>query len=319
MQVSLRLLAGAIVFLATACGANVGSPPTPSSTSVPESTQPPALLAASPALPQPRDLTLAHEAGSILVGLSVRPALPGPNTLLLYVAPLAGPAAGADVPLTLEVDGTNVPLTTCSRSCRSATLNLNGGERVQVQADGSGGGMASFDLPSLPASDGAELLQHVQERMHELHSYRVDETLGPAEPPLKTSYVFQAPDRMQMDLANGSSTIWVGPTRYIRKDPTQAWQAESIGSGPAVPGFEWDPRAGVSATNASIVGRAEVDGVATQALAFFEGTPQTPVWFQLWVDANGLVRDAEMRAQGHFMTHHYADFDASPPVEPPSA
>src|SRR5215475_8669750 len=101
MRETLRLLAGGAVLLASACGASLGPPPTPTSPAVPDATQPQTLLAASPALPQPGDLTLAHEAGSILVGLSLRPALPGPNTLLLYVAPLAGPAAGADVPLTL--------------------------------------------------------------------------------------------------------------------------------------------------------------------------------------------------------------------------
>ena len=169
------------------------------------------------------------------------------------------------------------------------------------------------------AQDGAALFQQVQQRVHQLQSYRIDETLGPAEPPLSASYTFRAPDRMQMDLANGSSTIWVGATRYTRKDPAHAWQAETIGSGPAVPGFEWDPRPGIAATDPRIVGRAEVDGVETQMLAFFEGTPQTPVWFQLWIDGSGLVRKAEMRAQGHFMTHDYVDFDAALTVEAPGA
>jgi hypothetical protein len=58
-----------------------------------------------------------------------------------------GPAAGADVPLTLEVDGKSVPITTCSRSCRSATLTLRGGEHMQVQADGPGAGVANFEVP----------------------------------------------------------------------------------------------------------------------------------------------------------------------------
>lgn len=312
--ITLRLLAGVALWLASACGTRADSGPTTSRTALPDLPQPSTLLAASPALPQPGDLTLAHEMGSSLVGLSVRPALPGPNLLLLYLAPLAGPAAGADLPLTLEVDGERVPLTTCSRSCRSAMLTLKGGEHLHVQADGPGGGVANFEMPLLPAPDGADLLQQVQQRIHQLRSYRIDETLGPAatqgQPLLRASYTFQAPDRMQMDLGNGSSTIWVGATRYTRKDPSTAWQAETIGSGPAVPSFEWDPRPGVGATDASIVGRAELDGVETQALAFFEGTPQTPMWFVLWVDANGLVRDAEMRAQGHFMVHHYFDFDA---------
>ena len=75
MHDALRLLAGGVLLLASACGSSPGSRMAPSSTAAPDSTQPQALLAASPALPQAGDLTLAHEAGSILVGLSVRPAM----------------------------------------------------------------------------------------------------------------------------------------------------------------------------------------------------------------------------------------------------
>src|SRR5438876_12442231 len=63
--------------------------------------------AASPALPQADDLTFGQNAGKVLVGLTVRPAQPGPNTLLVYVLPLEGPAAAADVPLSLAVSGQN--------------------------------------------------------------------------------------------------------------------------------------------------------------------------------------------------------------------
>ena len=92
-----------------------------------------------------------------------------------------------------------------------------GGEHVDVVAGGASGGTAAFDLPTLPAQDGTALLHQVQDRMHQLHSYRVDETLGPAAPLLRAAYVFQAPDRMQLTPANGKDTVWVGPTRYTRQ------------------------------------------------------------------------------------------------------
>ena len=50
----------------------------------------------SPALPQGEDLTLADGAGSVLIGLTVRPAQPGPNTALIHVLPLEGPTAAED-------------------------------------------------------------------------------------------------------------------------------------------------------------------------------------------------------------------------------
>src|SRR5258708_20637080 len=88
--------------------------------------------AASPALPRADDLTFGQDAGKVLVGLTVRPAQPGPNTLLVYVMPPEGPAAAADLPLTLAVSGQNVRLDTCSRTCRTPNLSLTGGEHADV-------------------------------------------------------------------------------------------------------------------------------------------------------------------------------------------
>src|SRR5437870_2837342 len=86
-----------------------------------------AAATASPALPQADDLTFGQDAGKVLLGITVRPAQPGPNTLLVYVLPLEGPVAAADVPLSLAVSGHNVPLDTCSRTCRTANVTLVGG------------------------------------------------------------------------------------------------------------------------------------------------------------------------------------------------
>jgi hypothetical protein len=270
------------------------------------------------ALPQADDLTFGQDAGEVLIGITVRPAQPGPNTLLVHVLPLEGPSAAADVPLSLAVDGQNVSLDTCSRTCRSATVNLTGGEHVDVVAGGANGGTASFDLPALPAADGTALLQQVQDRMHQLHTYRVEETLGPAKPLLRASYIFEAPDRMQLISASGEVTAWVGPTRYSRESDSATWQAEDFGTGLPVPSFVWDlPESGGSYLGPHIVGVESVDRVQTQVLAFFLDLPQTPVWFRLWSDASGLVYRASMRAQGHFMDHRYTDFDTPISIEAP--
>jgi len=53
-----------------------------------------------------------------------------------------------------------------------------------------------------------------------------------------------------------------------------------------------------------------VDGVATKILVFYGPSGAAPFWFRLWVDATGLVRRAEMRANGHFMDQRFDDFDA---------
>jgi hypothetical protein len=186
--------------------------------------------ASSPALPQGDDLTLADGAGNVLIGLTVRPAQPGPNTVLVHVLPLEGAAAAADVSVSLVINGQPVPLDFCARTCRTADVTLAGGEHVDVVADSASGGTAGFDLPALPTPDGNTLLQQMQDRMHRLCTFRSDELLRPAATPVETLYAFQAPDRMQMDISNGSHTIFVGGTRYMRDDRSgSAWQAEDAG------------------------------------------------------------------------------------------
>ncbi|HEV2034083.1 MAG TPA: hypothetical protein VGU71_07775 [Candidatus Dormibacteraeota bacterium] len=48
-----------------------------------------------------------------------------------------------------------------------------------------------------------------------------------------------------------------------------------------------------------------------QVVSFFESPYGSPGWFRLFVDSNGFVRQAEMRARGHFMDDHYCDLDAA--------
>jgi hypothetical protein len=274
----------------------------------------------SPALPQGDDLTLADGAGNVLIGLTVRPAQPGQNTILIHVLPLEGLAVAADVQISLSIDGQAVPLEFCSRSCRTADLSLAGGEHIDVAASSSTSGTASFDIPALPSPDGDSQIQHVQDRMHRLHTFRSDEILRPAPTPLETLYAFQAPDRMQLDIGNGSHSIFVGTTRYSRDDASgPVWQAQDIGVALQVPSFVWDPRPSDGPfIGVHVIGAENVDGFDTKVLAFFENLGQYPFWFRLWADADGLVHRAEMRGQGHFMDEHYTDFDAPFSIQPPT-
>lgn len=75
-----------------------------------------------------------------------------------------------------------------------------------------------------------------------------------------------------------------------------------------MPSFVWDYLP-TQLLDPRIVGTARVDGVAAKVLAFYGPTGPSPIWFRLWVDADGLVRRAEMRAPGHFMDQRYARFN----------
>jgi len=269
-------------------------------------------------LPIQGDVTLGGAAGDVLVGLSLQPGVPGRNTVLVYVLPLAGEAAAAAVSTTLSVDGNAIDLQVCGPTCRSAEADLQGGERIEVGVGDATRALAIFTVPMLPAPDGSSLFDQMQQRMHRLQTYRVIEVLGPANPLVRTVYSFQAPDRMQSEQDSGAEMVWVGLHRYLRDGPGAPWQVEDTGTALTVPAFTWDgPDRQVLSPH--IVGTAPLDGVETQVLAFFEQVGRTPIWFRAWIDAEGLVHRVEMRAQGHFMDHRYYDFDAPFVIEPPTS
>ncbi len=270
------------------------------------------------ALPRPGDLTLAGTAGDVLVGLTLRPGQPGANELLLYLLPVQGEEAAAGLRVTVSVNGRPVSLSSCGSPCREAAVDLAGGERIDVSVGGERSGSSTFQLPSLPAADGAELLRRTQQRMHALHSYRIDETLGPASPPVQTRYSFQSPDRLGMTTASGFQSVWVGKMRYSRAGPDQPWQREDFGSAPQVPEFAWDLPPGQAYVAPRILGSQTIDGVRTEELSFFAEIGGLPTWFRLLVDRTGLVHHAEMLTQGHFMEHRIYDVDAPFVIAPPA-
>lgn len=264
------------------------------------------------ALPQAGDLTMGSNAGDSVVGLTVRPGLPGPNTLWVYMLPIAGEAAAAKTAVGIRVDGTAVNSRRCGPTCFTASISLDGGESITVTL-GAGRGEAGFDIPRLPAPDGTALIQSMQQAMHKLNTYRLDETLGPANVPLQTMYEFQAPDRLSYQLSTGGQTVIVGSIRYSRSNPTRPWLAEATPP-IKVPEFAWDS---APILDARIVSATAPGG--EQVVSFFEALNGSPVWFRLTIGGNGLVTQAEMRARGHFMDHRYFDLDGAFSIVPPVA
>lgn len=118
-------------------------------------------------LPSAGDLTMASSAGDVLVGLTFRPGLPGRAQAVRR----------------------------CGPACRVADVDLRGGEELSVGVIGAG--TATFRLPALPAPDGQALADRIQQVMHGLRTYRLDETLRPARVPLFATYAYEAPDRLE--------------------------------------------------------------------------------------------------------------------------
>jgi copper transport protein len=269
---------------------------------------------ASGALPEEGDLTLGGEVGETMIGLTLRPARPGQNEVLVYVLPLGGQPAASRLDVAFSVGSDPAqPMERCGATCRRATVGLEGGDRVAVHVAGRGGGTASFTVPTLPPPDGTDLVGLVDSRMHELTSFRLEEVLRPAQPPVRATYAFQEPDRMHIRLSTGAETVIIGDTRYRRDGPRAPWQRDSARP-PDVPSFIWDGpfRA------ARLVGTERIGDIPVRVVSFLsERVPGTPIWFRLWVDREGLVHRAHMRALGHFMDHRYHDFDQPLDIQRP--
>ncbi len=272
-------------------------------------------LPSTAALPKPGELTMGGNAGQVLIGLTLHPATPGPNVADVYLLPLEGDQGAASLAATITVNGTSQSLHRCGDTCRQASVVLRGEDAITIDVAGSKGGSAAFAIPPLPAPDGSALLGHAQATMHALLSYRLSETLSSGLATIPSEYAFAVPNRMESSVNGQAQAVWIGDTRYLKLQPNKPWQVETGGPPIPVPAFIWDyfqpfvdPR---------IVGQDETDGDRTTIVSFAGGQSGTPIWFRLWIDESGLVRRAEMRAQGHFMDDHYYDFDAAITITPP--
>jgi copper transport protein len=267
---------------------------------------------ANAALPSPTDLTFAGRTAATLVGLTIRPAKPGPNTVWLYLLPISGSARNLNV--TGLLDARPLAFNVCGSDCRSAQAQLSGGETLTVQLGAEfGAGTAVFHIPQLPAPDGNALLAAANGRMHELGTLRISEKLGPGVVPVASQYEMKAPDRMHVKTGNGFESIIIGSKSFSRRSSVDRWQVTQI---PPIqlPFFIWDS---APLLGAHIVGRATVDNIPTQVVAFFENSSLGAIWFQVWIGSDGLIHQGSMTAAGHYMDHHYYDFNVPLDIQAP--
>lgn len=260
------------------------------------------------------DLTLADTVGSVLVGFTVGRAGSGGRELLVHLEPSGGVGA-AELTARLTVDGRPVALDRCGPTCRRGVAAVAGGDQLEVAVDGVAGGPATFDVPALPPPDGDELVERATQRMNALDSYRVVETLGPVDPPIRARYAIQAPDRLRVTTDDGAVTVRVDDRLYRRRAGQRRWRTRDV---PPLdlPNHIWD-EPDTEPIAARVIGTDRVDGAHTQIVAFFEEVRDRPIWYRLWIDDDGLVRAAEMLTRGHFMAHRYHAFDQPVTVDPP--
>ncbi len=286
---------------------------------------PPARLAAEerashtsvtdPAWPRPGDLTMGAHAGSVLVGLTLRPGRPGRNDVLVELLGL-GPASTWPSSTSVRIDGHDLPVEGCGLECRRTAATLSGGEEIAVALAGRGGGVATFHVPALPAPDGRPLFERLQAVMHDLHTYRLHQVLDSGSSALRSTYTFQAPDRLWVRDPSGFQIVWIGRTRYQQQRRGSGWIVQPGGTKYSVPSFIWD-YVPSQLLDFRVVGEDRLDGRPTRILSFFGPELTAPIWFRLWVGSDGIVLRAQMRAQGHFMDQRYYGFNAPAQIEPP--
>jgi hypothetical protein len=264
-----------------------------------------AVAAAVSPYPRTGDLTLGGRAGDTLVGLTLRPGRPGRNQVFTYLAP--DPAAGT--PVRLATIGASTTLLGCGTSCRTATVDVRGGQRIEVSVAGAKGGSAVFVLPPLPAPDATALLERATAGMEGLNRYRVDEVLSG----IRASYVYARPHQMWLRVWLGGvpqDTVWLDKAKYRRRSPTAPWSPPEATDPVPVPYLAWQPFRPF--VDAAVVGGGVLDGVPVTRVSFFggHGADPEPVWFTLWIDTAGdRVLRSSMWAPGHFMDDRYHAFD----------
>ena len=273
-------------------------------------------------LPQPDDLTLGGHAGTTVVGLTIRPGRPGDNQMFAYLVPRGGIDGSDTLETALIVDGDEpLMMERCGVACRTATVPLEGGERLEVAVrDGEQQHTATFELPELPAPDGAELLDRAEQRMNQLRTLRYDEVFGPHEPPNISTWEIVAPDRLYGVVTRGDDhqeILRIEDRRWRREGPDEPWEGGEPGRLRVTANrFIWEEE---GRTAVRIVDGDNVDGVETEVVSFFLPlSERLAVWYRLWIDADDLIRQAEMRTQGHFMDHRYYDFGEDLQIEPPN-
>lgn len=267
-------------------------------------------------LPTRGELTMAGAAGSILVGLSLAPGLPGVNRATVYLLPPDGSAAAQGIAANIAVNGVYTALLPCGDTCRSATIHINQGDVVWVETENSGGGQATFTIPKLPAPSGAALLTQLESTMRTLTAYQYSEVLNSGTYVERSTLSADAPDREAWTVNESGRTIWIGSTFYTQEAPGQPWhQEQSVTADSVSSSFTWDFF--LPLTNAHVIGEAMLDGVPTTMVASFGDAISTPIWFTFWVDASGRVRQVAMDAQQHFMTDTYTSYDKPVSIVPP--
>ena len=261
--------------------------------------------------PPPNAVVLGGEDDDVAIGLA---AVPRGMDIEATVTALSPENLGIDG-LTVTIAGR--PASSCGSGCYRATVPLPAPpRRVPVSVSGGGRLPATipFTLPARwPAPPAAALVARTGRVYRALHSLVIHERLASnATNAITTTYLVEAPDRLEYHIAGGPQAVVIGRTRWDRL-PGREWVRSS-----QEPLRQPEPFWGSDpVTNARLLGTGRVAGRPVRIVSFFD--PKLPAWFVLSVDpATGHLLDLRMTAQAHFMHHTYSGFDEPLRIVPPA-
>jgi copper transport protein len=245
------------------------------------------------ALPPPGTLTLAKQAGDVVVALTTGAA---PQVTLLGQDGNAFPVAS------VRVDGTKAA--PCGAGCwRPASVP---DAVVLVQADGLPS--VTFVRPARPRP-AETLARAAAAAFRTAGSVSIAESLASGtEEPERSVQRVEAPDRFSYQIAGGPQGIVIGTRRWDRPGPSAPWTRDVQQPPLAVPSPVWSPRS----RNAFVVREDRL----TQTVALLD--PTLSAWFEIRVDRRThrpLV--LHMTAPAHFMTDRYSAYGTPRRIFPP--
>jgi hypothetical protein len=264
----------------------------------------------------PSGVTLAGNAGSLLVNLTIGPTGNGPAVVAVTLRdPQGTTVENAAVRLRATPPGGAAPVeialdTRGGRYTGLMDLGAAGAWKLEALVTPSGGmpATATFAL-QLPTGGAATLLAGADAAMNRLTSLRERQSIGSGGPVVTTEYEWSAPDKTRLKSDTGNETLVVGTRRFDRTNGGQwiesAW--------PYPEGYRWPDYAfAKTAAEVTLLGQEAVDGINCWVITFLDTTADARITLWIGVDDN-LIHQQRMFAVGHYMQSRFSDFNV--PIE----
>ena len=264
----------------------------------------------TPNLTNPKALMVAARAGDVLVGAQAAPG----EVRVVAIPPDVRRLPRAAVRARLRVGARYRRVTRpCGWNCvalRADEIVAGRATRLLVEVKrGARTVRTALALPARMPPSGGRLLAQLNRRMNRLRTVRIRQVLSNGVSALRSTWLYQAPDRTSYVASNGTRGVIIGERRWDYF--AGRWTARST---PRLrsPRYMW-----AGAARARALGTATVRGRTLRVVSVFRPNGSYPSFFTLYVARDGTVVESRMLAPAHFMVDRLDRFDAPIEIRPP--